>query len=298
MTDTIDDDTIDIQTIIDLPAAQRLSKDLATAARTISDAEARFLVDSYYILQDGRIRAAGQVRSIEKNPVATGEVDEAGNPVTMIEPHDVLSWLADQNWVLETQVKRALSKYVDGHKVGNWLISIYGIGPVISAGLLAHIDINKAPTAGHIWRFAGLDPTVRWEKKTKRPWNAGLKVLCWKAGESFVKFSGNAECFYGAIWRKQKDVYISRNENGDYAERSAKILTERNYSKDTDAYAAYSKGKFPPAHIHAMARRYAVKLFLAHLHHVMHVRILEKEPPLPYPIAHLGHVHIIPPPGQ
>src|SRR5581483_161544 len=25
-----------------------------------------------------------------------------------------------------------------------------------------HIDIEKAPTAGHIWRFAGLDPTLRW----------------------------------------------------------------------------------------------------------------------------------------
>jgi hypothetical protein len=44
--------------------------------------------------------------------------------------------------------------------------------------LLARIDIVKAPTAGHIWRYAGLDPTVRWNKGEKRPWNAGLKVLC------------------------------------------------------------------------------------------------------------------------
>ena len=115
------------------------------------------------------------------------KLNDDGAPVKMVEPHDVLSWLADQNWVLETQVKRALAKYVDGHPVGSWLMSVHGIGPVISAGLLAHIDINKAPTAGHIWRFAGLDPTVVWLPKTKRPWNAGLKVLCWKAGESICK---------------------------------------------------------------------------------------------------------------
>jgi hypothetical protein len=283
---------------IDLPAVvKRLSKDLAAAARTISDAEARFLVDAYYTMQDGRIRADGQVRSIEKNPVDTGEIDAEGNPIKRIEPHDVLTWLSDQNWVLETQVKRALARYVEGHPVGEWLTSIYGIGPVISAGLLAHIDITRAPAVGHIWRFAGLDPTLKWLPKTKRPWNAGLKVLCWKAGESFVKFSNKPDCYYGHVWRKRKDLYIARNEAGNYVERCKEILSTRNYKKDTDAYANYSVGKLPPAHIHAMARRYAVKLFLAHLHHVMYVKIMKTEPPLPYPIAFLNHVHYIPPPG-
>ena len=47
---------------------QRLTRDLANAARTISDAEARFLCDAYYAMQDQRIRADGQIRSIVKNP--------------------------------------------------------------------------------------------------------------------------------------------------------------------------------------------------------------------------------------
>jgi hypothetical protein len=92
MSDTIDDgddlkdilkktiDT-DLDDFLKLPAAKRLSKDLATAARTISDAEARFLVDAYYTMQDGRIRADGQVRSIEKNPVETGELGDEGNAI-------------------------------------------------------------------------------------------------------------------------------------------------------------------------------------------------------------------------
>ena len=75
-----------------------------------------------------------------------------------------------------------------------------------------------------------------------------------------LKFSNHDECFYGKVWRKQKDIYIQRNEAGTYAGRSAEILSTKNYGKDTDAYAAYSVGRFPPAHIHAMARRYATKL--------------------------------------
>ena len=276
------------KTMNEMTPIQRLSRDLKNASATLSDAEARFLVDSYYQMQDARIRADGQVRSIKKSAEAGG---------TEPEPHLVLSWLAEQNKSLENQIKRALEKYVDTHPVGAWLTSIHGIGPVISAGLLAHIDINKAPTVGHIWRFAGLDPTTKWEKKTKRPWNAQLKVLCWKAGESFVKFHNADECFYGKVWKAQKEIYIQRNEAGTYADRAKQIITEKNFNKTTDAYQAYVAGKFPPAHIHAMARRYAVKLFLSHLHGEMYRRILKTEPPLPYPIAILGHAHMINPPS-
>src|SRR5260221_6095257 len=270
---------------------QRLTRDLANAAYTLSDAEARFLVDSYYVMQDARIRADGQIRSINKSPV---EVTNAAGEIEMVaEPHEILSWFSQQNADMENQIKRALSRYVEKHPMGQWMDSIFGIGPVIAAGLLAHIDIHQAPTVGHIWRFAGLDPTSRWEKKTKRPWNAKLKVLCWKAGESFVMFHKDERCQYGHFYASQKTVYAARNGARDYATRAATILTEKNYNQDTDAYKAYSVGKFPPAHIHAMARRYAVKLFLSHLHGEMYRRMLGKGPPLPYPIAHMGHVHII-----
>ena len=55
-----------------------------------------------------------------------------------------------------------------------------GIGPVIAAGLLANIDIKQAPTVGHIWRFAGLDPTNKWIGKK------GAETLIdeiWEQGE-------------------------------------------------------------------------------------------------------------------
>jgi Transposase IS116/IS110/IS902 family len=276
-----------------LTPVQRLTRDLASAARTISDAEARFLVDAYYSMQDQRIRADGQIRSIVKNPVDTGDVDPAtGDPMLAVEPHDVLKWLSVQNSTLEGQVKRALEKYVAAHPVGAWLTSVHGIGPVISAGLLAHIDITKAPTVGHIWRFAGLDPSVKWEKKTKRPWNAQLKVLTWKAGESFVKFSNADECAYGHIWKARKEMEVARNEAGLNAEEAEKKLAAHKFGKDTTSFAAYSVGKLPAAHVHARARRYAVKHFLSDLHAVWHFIQFGTLAPKPWVIEHEGHVHL------
>jgi hypothetical protein len=260
-------------------SVDRLTKDLVQAARTLSDKEARFLVDNYYIMQESRKRSDNQVRAMSE------------------EPHATLAWFGKQSTTLENQTKRALDAYSDEHPAGRWMKSLYGIGPVIAAGLLAHIDINMAPTVGHIWRFAGLDPTSKWEKGTKRPWNAELKTLCWKVGQSFMKFSGSDECYYATFYKERKAQEVAKNERGDNAELCKNILASKNFSKSTDAYKAYSVGKLPPAHIDARARRYAVKMFLSHMHLVMYFIKFNKLPPKPFVIEHMGHVHFIKPPN-
>ena len=262
-----------------LEQIERLSKDIASAAVTLSADEARFLVDTYYKMQDDRIRAANQVRSLA----------ESG------EPHAVLDWLLVQSTSMENQIKRALGKYSEADKLGQWARSVVGIGPVISAGLLAHIDITQAPTVGHIWRFAGLDPTQSWEKGKKRPWNASLKTLCWKVGESFVKVQAHKEDRYGKVYVDRKLLEITRNEDGEFQGQAEAVLEKKKIGKTTDAYAAYSVGKLPPAHIHARAKRYAVKLFLSHYHEVGYQLHYGTPPPLPYPISILGHAHKIDP---
>lgn len=264
---------------MELEPITRLTKDLAAAARTLSRDEARFLVDAYYAMQENRIRADGQVRAL----LASGE------------PHDVLKWLGTQSQVLENQVRRALAHYAESDKLGEWALSVRGIGPVITAGLLAHIDIAKAPTVGHIWRFAGLDPTSTWDKGHKRPWNAALKTLCWKIGESFVKVSNDDAATYGRIYRERKEYELRRNEAGELKEQAQAMLERKKFGRETQARAHYEAGHLPPAHIHARAKRYAVKLFLAHYHEVGYVLMYNKPPPLPYPIAHLGHTHKIEP---
>lgn len=264
---------------MELEGVTRLSRDLASASTTLSAHEARFLVDEYYQMQENRIRSNNQVSSLAENK----------------EPHDVVNWFGSQFETLESQIKRALQKYVEADPVGQWLLEQVGIGPVIAAGLLAHIDIRKAPTAGHIWAFAGLDPTKKWEKGQKRPFNARLKVVCWKAGESFVKVSGKEERNYGHLYKERKDYEAAKNERGEYEEQAKQILASRRIGKETEAYKHYIVGKLPPGHIHARAKRWAVKLFLSHLHDVWYRHEFKTAPPLPYAIAHLNHAHMIEP---
>lgn len=275
------DDTPSWQGMLD-PLA-KLTKDMRAAASRLTPHEARFLCDLYYSWQDERIRQAGQVRSL----AASGE------------PHESIAWVLGQSQVLEKQVQVMLDAYTRSEPtgMGAWARQIVGIGPVIAAGLCANIDIAKAPTVGHIWRYAGLDPTLEWKKGEKRPWNASLKVLCWKAGESFVKVSGNKNDVYGKLYLQRKAQEQAKNEAGDYADQAKAKLQRFRIGEDTDARKWYEQGKLPPAHLHARAKRWAVKLFLAHYHAEAYRRHFGTEPPLPYPIAHLNHAHVIPPPA-
>lgn len=267
--------------MLDMEPIERLSRDLRTTAATLSDTEARYLVDAYYIMQDQRLRTEGQIRAM----TGTGE------------PHAVIAWLSQQSTTLEKQVAGALDRYTSAHPIGQWLKSVKGIGPVLSAGFLAHIDITKAPTCGHIWRFAGLDPTVSWNKGEKRPWNADLKVLCWKAGESFVKVSGGEEPgYYGLVYKQRKQWEQERNDKGELADQARQALERKRFRSETAARQFYESGKLPPAHVHARATRYTVKLFLSHLHHKWYEHHFGEPPPKPYAITQLGHGHYIPPP--
>lgn len=256
---------------------KKLSKDLRDAAKTLSRGEARFLVDYYYISQDNRKRAAAQVKSLVENS----------------EPHATLGWLFDQSDVMEKEIKKALGVYATANEVGAWSMGIVGIGPVISAGLLAHIDIEKAPTPGHIWRFAGLDPTSQWNKGEKRPFNAALKVLCWHIGQSFIKQHNHKNDVYGKLLMERRDKEIARNEAGELADQAAAKLEKFKIGKATEAFGHYSSGRLPPAHILARSQRWATKLFLSHWWEKAYTVRYGSVPPDPYPIAILGHAHKI-----
>ena len=265
----------------ELNPIERLSRDLKKSAGLLSPTEARYLVDSYYAIQEYRKAAGNQVRALSESE----------------EPCEVIRWLNTQMETLEGQIKRALDAWTDNQSVGLWAKSITGIGPVISAGLLAYIDIRKAPTVGHIWRFAGLDPTQSWGKGQKRPWNAGLKTLCWKIGESFVKVSGLESDVYGKVYLARKEQEVSRNDSGAFADQAVTAL-QKKIGKSTEAYKAYSDNRLPPAHLHSRAKRYAVKLFLSAYHEAAYFDHYGVLPPKPYVIEHMGHAHYIAAPNK
>jgi len=310
-----------------LELMQRIGKDTKAAAANLGRREARYMVDAYYMIQENRKRSSNQVRALDKTE----------------EPNAVVDWFASQFLSLEKSIARALDAYSAASDLGMWARSIKGIGPIIAAGLLAHIDLTLTPTAGCIWRFAGLDPTLKWvgakeaagivsdvmgsdkkvsqehviecarrinrkpEALTKardavldkskwtrevlkaavsmRPWNAALKTLCWKIGESFVKVSGNEKSFYGQLYLKRRIDEGVKNEAGDYADQAAAIMRDH----PTHAQGkTYKQGKLPDGHLHARAKRYAVKMFLAHYHEKGR-KLAGLPVPNPYPIEHLGH---------
>lgn len=225
MTDVIDID-------LELDAVKRLSRDLKKASATMSLQEIRYLVDGYYMLQEYRKAAGNQLRALTKSG----------------EPHEVLQWLFAQAETLEEQIKKSLDSWTKGQDVGQWLQSIVGIGPVLAAGLMAHTMPGMGAegySASNLFRFAGLDPTCKWEKGQKRPWNARLKTLCWLMGDSFVKQSARENAVYGQLYYKRKFYEEKKNFNGDYADQAQVSLTTKKFDKDSDAVLWYS-GAFDP----------------------------------------------------
>lgn len=263
-------------------AIQKLSRDLRNAAKLMGVREARYFVNTYYDLQDYRIASGNQQRKLLE-----GE-----------EPSEFIGWLNTNLEILEKQIQAVLDKWSGAQHMGVWARNVCGIGPVISSGLLANIDTTKAPTVGHIWRFAGLDPTSKWQKGEKRPWNASLKRLCWLMGESFVKVSGNPKDVYGKLYHERKAYEQKRNEAGELADQAkARLISDSGHKRKLDPglVQVLQGGKLPAAALHERSKRWAVKIFLAHWFEEAYRQQYGAEPPKPYPIAILGHAHLIKP---
>lgn len=264
----------------DVAVLDKLRRDVRASAKLLGRDEIAALVDMYYRVQEHRIALGNQAGALAKVGSSTALLDHF---------HGQLS-------TLERQVTSALEAWTDADPSAVWAKSQVGVGPVLAAAAVAKIDVEKAKTAGAVWRYFGLDPSVRWGKGERRPWDADAKVLAWKIGDSFVKVSGRADAFYGKVYRERKEFEVARDLAGGNASVAAQTLTDRNI-KDAATRKIYEAGNLPAGRLDLRARRYAAKLFLAHLWEVMYENHFGEKPPSPYPIAHLGHVHKIDPPG-
>jgi hypothetical protein len=265
-----------------LPALERrLSKDARAAAKMLSREEGRYLVSLYYDLQKVRIGSGNQIGAAHRQELP---------PPTLLQ--GIHGGMTD----IEARIQLILKAWVNAQPIGQWLMQVMGIGPILAAGLISHVDIHKARTAGAIWRFAGLDPSIVWGKGEKRPYNADLKVLCWKIGESFVKVHNRPQSVYGRLYTERKALETERNESGQNAEKAAAVLASpRAPGRGTEARASLEAGKLPQAQIHLRACRYAVKIFLSHMHQAWWMLEFKEPVPVPYAIAHQGHTHFLEP---
>ncbi|PYX53911.1 MAG: hypothetical protein DMG76_23710 [Acidobacteria bacterium] len=210
----------------------------------------------------------------------------------------MVQWLGKWLETGEKVIHGKLKEWIESEQSpseSRWAYAQAGIGPVLASGLAAHIDVTKADSISSLWRFAGQDPTAdRKVKGTKSPYNGRLKTLCWKIGESFVKVSGRESAFYGHWYAKFKSDEVSRNENGLYSAQAQRELANKKI-KDAPTKAKLQSGKLTDGHLHARAKRRAVKLFLAH--YWTEGRKARNLPVrAPYSIAILKHDAMIEPP--
>jgi hypothetical protein len=224
-----------MEEIYSLQPIIKLNRDLLKAVTSdipggVTDNEARYLVDTYYTIQKARIRNVLQAKGLDRDAKKQGNEPE---------PHEAIDRFASDFAIQEENIKRVLGYYVDSHELNWFFMNTLGVGPVLAAGLLAHIDIKQCPTVGHIWSFAGLNPTVAWDKGQKRPWNTGLKTICWKIGDSFVKLSGRQDSFYSQLYKKRKQQEWAKNLAGEYQDEALRSMEKKKYGKATDQSAWY-----------------------------------------------------------
>ncbi len=129
-----------------------------------------------------------------------------------------------------------------------FLKDIKGVGPSISAGLIAYTgDIGKFSNVSKLWKYFGYDVRDgQAPKKTKgQPsnWHHKARCLCYLISDMFIK---HRTPIYRDIYDKEKERQIVRHKNGE-CERCNKL-----------------KIAHKPGHPDAMARRKAIKIFLQH----------------------------------
>jgi hypothetical protein len=85
---------------------------------------------------------------------------------------------------------------------------VRGVGPVIAAGLIGHVDIAKADHVSSLWKYAGLHvvdgAAARRRRGERADWNPQLRAVCRKLGGSFMKARSQYRPLYEARKRYEQ----------------------------------------------------------------------------------------------
>lgn len=140
------------------PDIPSMSKGVAGQANA---SEARVLIDLYYSMQDYRKAIDNQIRAVENGADAGAS-------------HTAFDFMAQQIDAMESNAKLWLEAFVTAHPMWPWFAAVDGIGPILAAGLVAHLGNRPVPpTVGKWHRYAGLDPSQQWLKadELKKLWD-------------------------------------------------------------------------------------------------------------------------------
>jgi len=208
------------------------------------------------------------------------------------------------------------------HPAYPWFSRVKGVGNENIAKVVALVDIEVDDTISSLWSFAGFAPGSKRVRGQKLLYNAQLKVMCFRLGTSLLRAGLRMQCG-GCTF-----LFGSTTEEGEKREHCPKcgspLLSQVAVSKYAQKYMEFKSFyeercrrdgiKIVPAtqlpvvegkkvetasimsegHIHAMALRKMIKLFLANLWLVWRTGLgLSTRPP--YAEEYLQHSHIIAP---
>lgn len=244
----------------------------------------------------------------------------------------------DRRWIGREEASRMVEsarEEIGAHAAPADLIPFLAEKAVMRADALLRIVQNQATMRTEKKRGSrqaeiSFDDLAR--AMSKRPWNAKLKQIAFKLGDSFVKFHNKDGCVYGHIYAARKLMEIQRNDEGRFAEQAEASLQKRwrddsealhwyqgcypagttaravTYRTQAERQAFLAKVRLKPGEGQRMlplgrlelrARRIAVKFFLCNYHTVAYESHYQKQAPKPYIFAAQPELHTkyMPPPG-
>lgn len=175
-----------------------------------------------------------------------------------------------------------ISKAIVHFPIHQWLKTIHGIGPAMSAVLIAEINISVARHVSSLWKLAGLDVAPDGKGRSRRKEHLIRVTYINKKGKEAER---DAITFNPFLKTKLIGVLAPsflKSQN----ERYVTIYADYKHRLENhETYKDVSRG-----HRHNMAMRYMIKMFLADLWEAW--RKIEGLPPgTTYHEAILGHVH-------
>jgi hypothetical protein len=231
----------------------------------LSRQEGVSLIRTYYQIQKHRVAMGNQVIAVLSEKIR--EILDDPDYKLPIGLDSFLKWRDEEMPRVRTQLEVYWQALYDTEKAiakdlkssiedapiwTNFLAGVKGIGPVLAANIIYHVDISRSAHVSSLWKYAGLGITDgaadRLKRGEKANWNPDLKRAAFLMGQSFIKCSSP----YREFFDKRRLYEHARNLKLEEKKR----LTD--------------------GHIAKRCTRYMVKQFLSDLY--VHWRTLEGLP--------------------
>ena len=277
-------------------ASSSSARDVGAMSVLRESRELRSLASAFELAQAQRLRTGEQIRSlIIGNRESAGAREQRADGNRNVEallariraggtlgPAPALADTYRRQWNDERDLLRALTECIARHPAWPWLVRVRGIGPSLSARLLARLEIERAPTPSSFWSYCGL-ATVAAQLYRCPECGFELSLPAGRHLRSAHRVSGSAGPCAGTFevigegTRRVAQPRPSRGESAPYDREAKKLcyLIGTSFVRQGDTYRRYyneqlarldaSKPDWIPRRRHLTALRMTEKLFLAHL---------------------------------